>query len=226
MPLLALALGGYLDSRLPGFGGIRALWRHGSRLACAGMFLTLLSGVGSCLVAVHVRLVAPYLGVALAILGVAALIGLAWHGWRRGLKTSWLACGAAAFLALIIGMYAILPGYTRKFSMRAQVRPHAATCTDPAILVACYPRRWDSVSFYLGRNDVRVYTTAEKSGLVADLAAAPRTMLFIKSNQAVEKLRRELPASLELVMRGPQGVILVGMVRPRERNTATTFAAH
>src|SRR5262249_32260605 len=116
---------------------------------------------------------------------------------------------------LLVATYAVLPGYARRFSMRGKVRPHEETCADASVAVACYPRRWDSVSFYLKRNDVRAYTPSDKGQLVADLAATPRTLLFVKSKQALDDLLREMPPTLQFLPTGRQGTISVGYVGPR-----------
>jgi hypothetical protein len=90
--------------------------------------------------------------------------------------------------------------------------------------VVCYPRRWDSVSFYLGRNDVQVYTPDRRRQLIADLRANPRTLAFIKSDHSLDEVLRELPQSMEFVPRGQQGSVTAGWVRQRFEAPATLFA--
>jgi 4-amino-4-deoxy-L-arabinose transferase-like glycosyltransferase len=141
-----------------------------------------------------------------------------------GLGHRGLLFGTTTFALLLVGLHQILPGYARRFSMRGQVRPHAAECADAGVRVASYPRRWDSVSFYLGRNDVRAYAPNERRQLIADLTAAPRTLLFLKSEQALEELLRELPPALRFVRSGRQGTVSVGFVGPREHGVGPSYA--
>jgi len=224
MPLLALGLGCYLDGLFPAVESFAALWRHGPRLAYVCTFFVLVVGIGGALFAVEFCLMPRLIGLALALVASVDLLGLGWLGWQRGPKVSWMLFGVTTFTLLFAGTYEVLPGYARRFSMRGQVRPHAAECVDASVHVACYPRRWDSVSFYLGRNDVCSYSAEERPRLVADLASAPRTLLFVKSNRALEDLLRDLPASHQFVPSGRRGTIVVGYVVGRDRALNARYA--
>jgi 4-amino-4-deoxy-L-arabinose transferase-like glycosyltransferase len=221
MPLLALAVAGYLDATLPHEGGFLSLARCASPLAFAATMLALTAGIAATVIGMHLRLVKPTLGTSVALL---SLFALAWL-LRRGPRSSWLICGAVTLALLVGAIHQGLPGYARRFSMRGQVRPLADLCSDASIPVACYPRRWDSVSFYLQREDVRSYSTEERPQLITDLAAAPRTLVFVKSSRALKELRQDLPASCEFVAHGRQGTVLVGMVRRMDRYPASANAA-
>jgi hypothetical protein len=133
-------------------------------------------------------------------------------------------CSAVTFSVLFLSLQLVLPGYARTFSMRGQVRPCAALCRDPQVPVVCYPRRWDSVSFYLGRDDVRVYTPDRRQQFIADLRANPRTLAFIKSDHSLDDILRDLPGWLEFVPRGRQGNVTVGWVRRRLEVPGTLLA--
>jgi hypothetical protein len=133
--------------------------------------------------------------------------------WRQGRAVPWAACGVATFLLLLAAVHQVLPGYARRFSMRGQVRPHAELCAA-SLPVACYPRRWDSVSFYLRRDDVGVWTAGQRRELVARLRKGP-ALLFVKSGRHLEEFLRDLPPSLEFVPRGRRGNATVGVVRAR-----------
>jgi len=63
-------------------------------------------------------------------------------------------CSVATFAVLFLSVHWELPRYAQRFSMREQVQPYAERCRDIRVPVVCYPRCWDSVSFYLGREDV------------------------------------------------------------------------
>jgi hypothetical protein len=139
---------------------------------------------------------------------------------------SWNWCGVTTFVVLFAALYLALPGYARKFSMRGQVRQLALVTRNLQVPVVCYPRRWDSVSFYLARDDVRVYTPADRRRLIADLRANPSTLAFVKSDHSLKELLGALPASLEFVPLGRQGQVAVGWVQARKGAPATLFARH
>jgi dolichol-phosphate mannosyltransferase len=147
-------------------------------------------------------------------------------GWRRNRTpaVTWGTCAAATFAVLFLSVHLVLPQYARRFSMREQVQPYAELCHDLPVPVICYPRCWDSVSFYLGRQDVRVYTPDRRRQLIADLRANPRTLAFIKSDHSLHELLRDLPASMEFVPDGSQGNVAVGWVRPRFEAPTMLFA--
>lgn len=225
MPPLALALGWFLDVSLPrerrhGVGS--ALLRCTARPAVWATALVLAAGVAGSLLAVQVELWPLATG---AMTASAAVLGLAvLAGWGPRLARTWAACGAVTFVLLLVMVHELLPSYARRFSLRGQVRPHAEACADPAVPVVCYPRRWDSVSFYLRRADVRVYHVAQRDELLADLRRQPETLVFIKSPAALEALVHDLPQGMEFVPRGRQGNVRVGWVRSREEAPVGAYA--
>src|SRR5262249_45007368 len=83
--------------------------------------------------------------------------------------------------------------------------------------VVCYPRRWDSVSFYLKRDDVRAYARAEWGELADRLASCPLTLLFVESEAGPAEGVRDPPPSVEFGALGGRGNATAGLVRPRAR---------
>jgi 4-amino-4-deoxy-L-arabinose transferase-like glycosyltransferase len=144
---------------------------------------------------------------------------------RRALRVSLLG-GGAILVALFLAIQLLLPWYAQRFSLRDQIWPYAARATDPSVLVVCYPRAWDSVSFYLQRSDVRVYATEQRAELIADLTAHPQTLAFIKSDRSLAELLHDLPVSLEFVPQGRQAGVAVGWVRQRWDAPPTLLASH
>ena len=128
---------------------------------------------------------------------------------------AWGACAMTMFVLLIAGAQLILPGYAKRFAMRNQVRGQMAAAQDPSVPVICYPRGWDSVTFYLERSDVRVYTRDQRSMLVNDLTHEPRTLAFVKAGQSLSEFLRALPRSMEFIEQGQRGEVAVGWVRPK-----------
>jgi hypothetical protein len=127
----------------------------------------------------------------------------------------WAAGGAAMFLLLAVAVHQILPGYHRRFALRGVVRDQLALARDERTPVYCYPRRWDSVSFYLDRPDVRVFSAEQRAELLRELQAHPRVLLFVKSPHLAD-LTSALPPTLEFVPHGRQSPhVAAGIVQPR-----------
>jgi dolichol-phosphate mannosyltransferase len=216
IPLLSLALGCYLASSSPRRRLLRAeafLMGTGRRLAYNATLLVLGLGAVMFLVASASRLLAPSFGLLLA---EAAVGGLLLIRQRQRRSVSWALCGCATFAMLFAGVYQLLPSYARRFSMRGQVKTLALQLEPLRVPVVCYPRRWDSVSFYLQRDDVRVYSSAERDQMMTVLRRAPATLVFVKSEHYLDDFLRELPGALEFVPEGRQGGVAVGWVRPRQ----------
>jgi hypothetical protein len=176
------------------------------------------------MLAASAGLVSSSIAIFLAGAGVLALVAVYRIGDNVTPATAWSVCGSATFAVLFLSLQLILPSYAGRFSLRVQIRPYARLCQDPKIPVVCYPRRWDSVSFYLRRDDVQVYTPDRRQQLITDLRANPKTLAFIKSDHSLNDLLRALPGSMEFAPRGQQGGVTVGWIRPRFEVPATLFA--
>jgi dolichol-phosphate mannosyltransferase len=225
MPPLALALGCYLDTWLTSVSDLKAAAPQGATLIAFRATLALIGlAAGASMLAPSAGLLSPATGTALAAAGVLALAAVYCLGRTRTLASAWGACGGATFAVLFLSVQLVLPGYAARFSLRAQVQPYARLCQDPRVPVVCYPRRWDSVSFYLGRDDVQVYTPDRRCQLIADLQANPRTLAFIKSDHSLDEVLRDLPYSMEFVPRRQPGNVTVGWVRQRSEVPATLLA--
>jgi dolichol-phosphate mannosyltransferase len=223
MPPLALALGWYLE----GLAARGLAARAGSALArrCAAFAhraaqVALAAGVTAGLAAPAAGLVRWPAGLALALAAVWGLWFVSRPEWRGRPRAAWGLCLAATFAVLFIGVYGLLPAYARKFSLRGQVRPLA---DEAAVPVVCYPRRWDSVNFYLRRDDVRVYTPAELPELLAELRGRRETVVFVKSGAPLDALLAGLPADMEFVELGRQGTLTVGRVHDRPEAPAALY---
>ncbi len=173
------------------------------------------------------------LGLGFAVSGAAALRGLwPWPAvvvadmlllaafltlWRRGpSRGAWaaLTCGGTVFVLLVIGVYEILPMYHGAFGLRRQVRRQFDLAQNPNLPVASYPKRWDSISFYLERNDVDVYTPSQRAEMIRALQNQGQTLLFVKQGEALQDLLSTLPGDLEFVPRGrPDGKVVAGLVQ-------------
>jgi hypothetical protein len=132
----------------------------------------------------------------------------------------WATCAIVTLTVLLVGLHQLLPGYEQRFSLREHIQPQFMMSKRSDVRVVCYPRRWDSVSFYLGRNDVRVFGLDLRSELISELRQSPGTILFVKTDTLdktpLRDLLRELPASLEFVPHSRHGIVTAGIVRRRE----------
>jgi 4-amino-4-deoxy-L-arabinose transferase-like glycosyltransferase len=132
--------------------------------------------------------------------------------WNARFKTLWAVSVGVTALGLLVASHALLPHYHRHFGLRGQVRRHADMARRMA--VACYPRRWDSLSFYLGR-EVACFGPREHDELLAQLRSE-QTLLFVKNDGSLEEVLRTLPQALEFVECGRQGWnVRVGVVTPK-----------
>jgi len=217
LPPLALALGCHLDALLP-HASLRsaagALFRQHSAWASRATAVLLVAALAAALTALARGLVRPEVGIVLAGGAGGALGGLLVLLRYRRPAISWGLCGAVAVGVMFVAFHEFLPSYARQFSLRGLVRRHATTAEE-RLPVASYPRRWDSISFYLQRDDVRVYTPERRAELIADLLKAEGTLVFVKGERWLADFLDHLPSALEFVPRGRQGYVRVGIVRRR-----------
>jgi 4-amino-4-deoxy-L-arabinose transferase-like glycosyltransferase len=217
LPPLALALGCYLDLLIPRrqAGFWRALSGRGSRLAAHTAALALALGLGLAVLAGASQWVKPSTAGALA---GATLLGLGFLLAARR-RVSWAGASATVFVLLLLAVLHLLPAYNRHFAVRGHLRrtlEQAARARARGLPVACYPRRWDSVSFYLPKARVRVYDARQRRQLLLDLRANRDTLLLVKSGPALKGLLAELPPGVEFVAPPRRGAITVGWVRARD----------
>ncbi len=215
-PPLALALGYYLHVLVPE-GAVRGALAAGRRpaaaLARSATLLVLGCAAGGSLLAGYVGLVGTTTAILLAAAAALGFAAVFSHGHRRA-PAAWALCGATTFVVLLTAVHQLLPGYARRFSVRGHVRSVAEDPSLAQLPAACYPRRWDGVSFYLRRQDVRAYTEGQLGQLLDDLRRDDETLLFVQT-RALEGLLGELPAGLEFVPEGRQGRVSAGRVRAR-----------
>jgi 4-amino-4-deoxy-L-arabinose transferase-like glycosyltransferase len=127
----------------------------------------------------------------------------------------WLASGGvmALFSLLVVGVYFWLPAYHRQFGLADQL---AITLEAGDAAIVTYPKRWDSVSFYLRRDDVAAFDAQQHDALLADLQTRDQTLLLVKRQGALAELLTALPPTLELIPHGRlDGKVVVATVRRR-----------
>ena len=147
-------------------------------------------------------------------LGVVVAIVPAWApAW-----TSWAGCAAVVFLVLGFGQRTWLQDYHQRFGLRRQVKISSAYEQEQELPIVTYPKRWDSIGFYLRRTNVESYAPAEFARLMHDLHKHGKALIFVKRQESLGDLLNALPNHLEVEMLGPQDdYVAVGMVRPRKK---------
>jgi 4-amino-4-deoxy-L-arabinose transferase-like glycosyltransferase len=129
---------------------------------------------------------------------------------------TWASTAAALALLLLVGVTEGLPHYHRRFTLREQVHGQLDVAQDGQMPIICYPKRWDSISFYLGR-DIALYTPAQKNELIEDLQRQGESLLFVRRHGALQDLLQALPEGWEFSPRGTQGPnVATGVVRARQ----------
>jgi 4-amino-4-deoxy-L-arabinose transferase-like glycosyltransferase len=219
MPPLALALGCYLDRLVPRprrqtDAGIRLLWQWRSRMASLTTLLVLTSALAILALAGFKHLLQLHTVLILTLLAVGSFAILCTR------RASWGICAAVTFVVLALGVYHLQPTYNRQFALRSQLRSRAVLAEKGPLSIACYPQRWDSVTFYQPQAEVRVYTREQRRQLLDDLRTRPRTLLLVKSGKHLDELLRELPDSIEFVLHGQPGLVTAAWVRPRLQQMA------
>jgi 4-amino-4-deoxy-L-arabinose transferase-like glycosyltransferase len=126
----------------------------------------------------------------------------------------WACAAAATFLIVFGGAQWLLPAYARKYSLRDQIAPHAEARAG-GVPVLCYPHGWDAVSFYLQRNDVRVFRRAQLDDMVSALERQPESLVVVKSDDSLHCFLKTLPPSLQFVPCSERPPVAVGWVRKR-----------
>lgn len=227
MPTLALFLGYALDKRLPAGTAWGFLQRGNESLAYWATHAVLAAATVTALAAGIAELIGTATCIALVALGLSGIAWLILRTRRQahelplpglGLAGSWAGCAIVTFTFLLLCVHILLPGYYRKFSLRAQAQSfHDA---DPAIPVICHPHHCNSVSFYLGRREVRSYSRDERERLIIDLQCRPETIVFVKTGSVLDDFLSVLPDSLEFVPKGRASWMTAGLVRQRTATAA------
>lgn len=219
-PLLALTLGTYLANAAPWRRWALALPGRTQRAWNAWAHRATLGALACAILAFGAAAARGWWPWPLALGGDLMLLALAAILWQRGpSRIAWRAgaiCGGAVFAFLLIGVHWLLPHYHRDFALRGQVRRHFEMANERNLPVASYPKRWESISFYLQRDDVEVYAPPQRADLIRDLQKQGQTLLFVKQGEALADLLQALPGDMEFVPRGRTGRIISGIVQSKK----------
>jgi hypothetical protein len=153
-------------------------------LLLAGGWCVLFFTLSACKLPTYVLPAFPPLALALG----AFFAHSRWHGSRAA-----TAVVVASFAVLAVGHHAALPWYAGYRSPVARSDDLYRLCGDPRTPVVCYPRNCDSVSFLLGRDDLRSYRSKDIEDLRALVRRQPRTVILCTHRHSLRGLKQLLP---------------------------------
>jgi 4-amino-4-deoxy-L-arabinose transferase-like glycosyltransferase len=102
------------------------------------------------------------------------------------------------FVVLLLTHYVIVPWYADYRSPMARAAEVERYCGDQSVPVLCYPRHCDTVSFYLGREDLRNCRSKDIEWLRQALREEPRTVVLCTHRHSLQGLQQALPPELQL----------------------------
>jgi 4-amino-4-deoxy-L-arabinose transferase-like glycosyltransferase len=117
--------------------------------------------------------------------------------WRRSRCPA--VAALSAFMVLMFVHYLALPWYAWFRSPLNQDEQVRRLCSDRAQVVVCYPRNCDSVSFYLGRDDLRNYRSKDIEDLRDLVRRYPRVVILCTHRSSLRGLRQLLPPEVAVV---------------------------
>jgi 4-amino-4-deoxy-L-arabinose transferase-like glycosyltransferase len=118
------------------------------------------------------------------------------RGWDR---RRWpLALGGATFGLVALAHLVVLPWYARQRAPMGRPDEVRALCGDRDLAVICFPRSCDSVSFYVGRDDLRTFREKQLALLLDALHEQPRTVVLCTHRHTLTGLRAALPPDLRV----------------------------
>ena len=176
--------------------------------ACWGLLFFSLSG---CKRTVYILPVMPPLA-----LGLGCHLDAA-RPWSHRLT---LRFAAGTFALLLLAVLFVLPWYNERFGLRSAVE----ACADADTPIACYPRSWDSVSFYLQR-DVRIYSHDQRAEFLEMLSRQTETLVFLRAGRDGNAILDALPPTRVFTLERRVGSVLIGRVRPASRDQSSRSAA-
>ena len=119
------------------------------------------------------------------------------RGWDR---RRWpVALGGTAFGLMALAHLVVLPWYAGQRAPMGRPQEVRTLCGDRAVPVICFPRGCDSVSFYLGRDDLRSFREKQLVSLLDALHERPRTVVLCTHRHTLTGLRAALPADLRVI---------------------------
>ncbi|MBY0228938.1 MAG: glycosyltransferase family 39 protein [Gemmataceae bacterium] len=153
----------------------------------AGGWCVLFFTLSSCKLPTYVLPALPLLA-----LGIGAFLA-SWASART------LRVGAGVSFALLLAVHgAAVPWYAAYRSPMSRPAEVLALCADPSASVVCYPRGCDSVAFYLGRSDLKVFRSKDIEELRTLVRVQPRTVILCTHRHSLDGLKQLLPPEVRI----------------------------
>ncbi len=130
--------------------------------------------------------------------------------WQFSRWTIGFAAGIYAFA--VFGNYWLVPWYANLRSPMKNRQQVVEYCGDRTIPVVCYPRPVDSVSFYLGRDDLQNFRSKYTPQLLEFLRKQEKTVVLFSHRHSRKLLQDALPPGLRLVKPAPLGLCSMAVV--------------
>jgi 4-amino-4-deoxy-L-arabinose transferase-like glycosyltransferase len=105
---------------------------------------------------------------------------------------------AASFFIIAVGNNLALPWYAGYRAPRAHLAQVREVCQDLKDPVLCYPRNCDSMSFYIGRDDLLCFRSKQTHLLIYFMQQRPKTVLLLTHRHSLESLRHALTPDLRV----------------------------
>src|SRR5262249_44745569 len=100
---------------------------------------------------------------------------------------------------LCFGHHVAVPWYSAYRCPAGRAQQVERYVADASLPVICYPRNCDTLSFYLGRDDLRNCRSKDIETLREMLRQHPRTVVLCTHRHSLQGLRQALPPELRLV---------------------------
>jgi 4-amino-4-deoxy-L-arabinose transferase-like glycosyltransferase len=156
----------------------------------AGGWCVLFFTLSGCKLPTYILPAFPFLALAVG----SYLAGSTWA------QTRWpSAVAGGSFALLLAAHYLVVPWYAGYRSPMGRPDVVARYCADPETAVVCFPRNCDSVSFYLGRADLRSYRSKQIDPLRSALRQQSRTVVLCTHRHSLNALKQALPPEIRLV---------------------------
>jgi dolichol-phosphate mannosyltransferase len=206
LPPLALSLGSYVDVLLR---------LRSQKLARSATLLILAIGAAGSVTAAISGLLPWRIAGLLATVALFQLVLFA----CRGTGLQWRQCFLTTFVVLFLTLEVLMPAYHERFALRSSVEACREAEGVEQVPIACYPHGWDSISYYLRRNDMQIYGPDQRAALLRAVQREPRTLLFVKTGGAAEELLHNLPEGVVFVPERSVGSLVVGWLINAGRGT-------
>jgi 4-amino-4-deoxy-L-arabinose transferase-like glycosyltransferase len=142
---------------------------------------------------------------------------LFWSARSRLNRLTWVGLGTSTALALGAGVLLWLPTYSRSFSIAPMAHLAKERCLPVELPIFCYGHGWDSVGFYLERDDVKTFLGDRRNDFGSELAARGGGLVFVSTKRDGQNFLEILPKEFSFHPLGSDRHVQVGIAARRCR---------